>query len=357
MCYNDVSKPVSRKCRKRGNLLRILIGEDDYSKNEVLGEIKKSIGDPASLLPNTTILEGAKVTPEQLRAACDTVPFLAEKRLVIAEGLLERFEPKSRPRKKKSSRQNDKPEDPHPIVESVKNLPPFTELVIIGGDIKASNPLLLALAPLAKVQKFPLLKYEELRRWIKQRAALQAKAGISDKAVDLMARLVGNDLWTMSNEIDKLALFTAGRPIEEADVRAAVSHAQDARVFDVVDAVMESRVNVAQELLQQLFNQGMEPVYILVMLARQVRIIFQIREMRDRGISRNAVRARLTQVKGYAFDKAWEQSDKFAPARLIEMYHKLLDADIAIKTGKYDSPELVLDILIAELGRRGAVVT
>jgi DNA polymerase-3 subunit delta len=83
-------------------LLHILIGEDDFSIHQALDTIKKSLGDPASLMPNTMVLEGDKVTPEQLRAACETVPFLADKRLVVVDGLLERFEPKGRGSKKKS---------------------------------------------------------------------------------------------------------------------------------------------------------------------------------------------------------------------------------------------------------------
>jgi len=336
-------------------LLHILIGEDDYSLRQALEEIKKSTGDPASLMPNTNILEGAKVTPEQLRSACDTVPFLADKRLVIVEGLLERFEPKGRVRKKKSPRQNNQADDYQPVAQSIRNLPPFTELVIIGGDIKAANPLLVELSSLTKARRFPLLKRDELFKWVEQRVALQSKNGISKKAVNLMVRLVGNDLWTMSNEIDKLVLFTGGRSIEEADVKAVVSHAQEVGIFGVVDAIMESRVNLAQELLQQLFYQGMEPAYILVMLARQVRIIFQVREMRDRGLSRGAIQTRLGLTQEFVLRKAWEQADKYSSARLIEVYHKLLEADIAIKTGKYHTPELVLDILVAELGRRSAV--
>ena len=338
-------------------MLHILIGEDNYSLRQALEEIKKSIGDPASLMPNTTVIEGAKVTPEQLRSACETVPFLADKRLVIVEGLLERFEPKGRAKKRKSPRQPDRFEDYQPVVQGIKNLPPFTEMVIIGGDIKAANPLLLELSALAKVRKFPLLKRDEMGRWIEQRVALQAKGGISRKAVDLMVRLVGNDLWTMSNEIDKLVLFTGGSSIEEADVRAVVSHAQETNIFNMIDAIMESRVSVAQELLQELFHQGMEPAYILVMLARQVRIIFQVREMRDRGTSRGVIQTRLGLTSDFVLRKAWEQADKYSPARLIEVYHKLLEADIAIKTGKYHTPELVLDILVAELGWRSAVST
>jgi DNA polymerase-3 subunit delta len=337
-------------------LLHILIGENDFTLRQALEEIKKSIGDPASVMSNTTILEGARVTPEQLRSACETVPFLADKRLVVVEGLLERFEPKGRGKKKKSSRSPDPSEDFQPLVDSMKDLPPFTELVIIGGDVKSNNPLLLGLASMAKVSKFPMLKYDELKRWVEQRVKQAGEgSGISARAVELMVRLVGNDLWTLANEIDKLGLFAGERTIEEADVRAVVSHAREASVFNMVDAIMESRVNLAQELLQQLFRQGMTPAQILVMLARQARIIFQVRDMRDRGVSRGAIQTRLGLTSDFVWRKAWEQADKYSPSRLNEVYHRLLEADIAIKTGKYGDPELVLDILVAELGQRGAV--
>jgi DNA polymerase-3 subunit delta len=332
-------------------LLHILIGEDDFSIRQALEEIKKSIGDPAALMPNTMVLEGRQVTPEQLRAACETVPFLADKRLVIVEGLLERFESKGKTARKKSSRQPEPADAYKPIIDGFKNLPPFTELVLLGGGVKATNPLLRELASVAKVRFFPMIKFNQLNQWIERRVALQGKgSGISPKAAALMARLVGNDLWTMANEVDKLVLFTGGRPIEEADVKAVVTNAQDASVFNMVDAILEFRVGSAQELLQQLFRQGMAPAQILVMLSRQVRIIFQVKEMRDRGRSRGDIQTKLGLTSDFVLRKAWDQADKYSPARLIEVYHKLLDADISIKTGKYESPELVLDILIAELG-------
>jgi DNA polymerase III subunit delta len=333
-------------------LLHILIGEDDFSIRQALAAIKKSAGDPAALMPNTTVLEGARVTPEQLHAACETVPFLAEKRLVIVEGLLEHFEPKKKNSKKSSPRQPTPAEDYQPIAAAIKNLPDFTELVLIGGgDIKSTNPLLHEIAPKAKVSFFPLLKKrDQLVPWIEKRVALQSKAGISKKAADLMARLVGSDLWTMANEVDKLVLYAGGRAIEELDVKTIVSNVHETSVFEMVDAIIESRVAIAQQLLQRLFQQGMTPAQVLVMLARQARIIFQVKEMRSAGRSRADIKTRLGLTSEFVINKAWEQADKYSPSRLKEVYHKLLDADIAVKTGKYDSPELALDVLLAEMG-------
>ena len=77
-------------------MLYILWGQDDFSLNEALAEIKRGIGDQTVLLTNTTTLDVRQTTIDELTAVCETVPFLAEKRLVIVEGLLELFEPPKR---------------------------------------------------------------------------------------------------------------------------------------------------------------------------------------------------------------------------------------------------------------------
>jgi DNA polymerase III subunit delta len=336
-------------------MLHVLIGEDDYSLRQALEDIKKGIGDPAAQMPNTNVLDGKTVAPEQLRNACETVPFLAEKRLVIVEGLLERFEPPRKNGRKKASRQVEQAEEIKKIVDIARTVPPFTELVFIGSGIKAANPLLRELQTLAEVRSFPLLRPTQLNPWIEKRVK-QSGGSISPPAVAALVRFVGNDLWTMANEVDKLILYTAGRRIEEADVKAVVSYARQEKVWEMVDAVLESRGGVAQEALQQLLQQGMAPVQLLVALSWQVRTIFLVREMRAGGKSRNEVQHKLGSLSDFQVRKAWEQSEKYSPARLRELYHRLLETDVSIKTGRLEG-EIALNILVAELGQRGAMAT
>ena len=78
---------------KGSKLLHILHGGDDYSIINELDAIKQSIMDPEMLITNTVTLEGDTVTEDDLRTACETVPFLADKRMVIVHSLLERFSP------------------------------------------------------------------------------------------------------------------------------------------------------------------------------------------------------------------------------------------------------------------------
>jgi DNA polymerase-3 subunit delta len=342
-------------------LLHVLVGEDDYSIRQALEEIKKGIGDATALMTNTTVLGGQQLTPDQLRAAAETVPFLAEKRLVIIEGLLEHFQPRARPARKRSSRAaaSDKAEEHQAFIESIKGLPAFTELVILGAGIRpdvsprAGNPLLRGLAAITKIKNFPRLNQRELGQWIERRASADG-GGISPAAVMLLTRFVGNDLWVMAGEVDKLTLYTGGRRIEEADVRAVVSYAREANVFAMVDAILESRTAAAQQMLQQLLREGESAAQLLVMLGRQARIIFQIREMRGRGLSRGEIQTRLGLSSDFVLRKAWDQADKYSPRSIRDVYHRLLEADISIKTGKYDG-DLAIDVLIAEMGQPGGV--
>ena len=333
-------------------MLHVLIGDDGFSIRQSLEEIKRGAGDPSMLMTNTTVFDG-RVTLEQLRSACETVPFLAEKRLVVVEGMLARFEPGGKSTKKKTANSNNKEDDCRQIAACICRMPDFTELVLVDGRISNHNPLLRELAAVAQIKTFPLLKETQLRQWVEQRVA-RSGSSISPRAVDLLVRFVGNNLWIMAGEVDKLGLFAGGRRIEEGDVRVVVSYTQEANVFAMVDAILEFRVGNAQELLQQLLKHGEVPAHLLVMLARQVRLMFQVKELRGQGKSRSEIQNRLGLTSDFVLRKAWEQADKYSLARLREVYHKLLEADLAIKMGKYDG-ELALNILIAELVKPGAI--
>jgi len=328
-------------------LLYVLQGDDDFSINRALEEIKKGLGDPSMLATNTTLLNGQSVTPGELRMVVETVPFLAESRLVIVEGLLGRFESRNKaPRRKKSSPANGRQNDAKSFAAAMADLPESTILVLTDGRIKNANPLLKLLSG-AKVMSFPLLRGDVLRQWIKIEVAAQG-ATMSPQAVDLLARLVGGNLWIMSSEINKLALFALGRRIEEADIKAVVSSAQEANVFAMVDAILEYKAGVAENLLEQLLQQGASPAYLLVMLARQVRLVVRAKELRRQRKPDAEIQSRLGLKSEFPFRKTVEQAQRYPLERLKSVYKHLLQADLSIKTGRYDGG-LALNLLIADL--------
>jgi len=317
----------------------------------VLEEIKRGMGDQALLAVNTTVLDGQQVTPDQLEAVCETVPFLSERRLVIVNGLLGRFEAKSKSSgQKKLTPVTNRQNEYKLLVASISQMPDSTILVLIDGRLGSTNPLFKALSAKAEVKTFPLLRGTELRRWI-QRRVVGEGGSISQGAVDLLAKLVGSNLWIMKSEINKLVLFTSGRRIGEEDVRRVVSYAQQANVFAMVDAILEFKAGIAEQSLHQLLERGAASAYLLVMLLRQVEMIVRAKELRNQGRSEAEIRDKLGLTSEFTLRKTLEQASRYPMQRLKEIYHKLLETDLSIKTGKYGG-ELALNILIAELCQR-----
>ena len=326
-------------------MLHVFIGEDDYSIRQALEAVRAAIGDAESLMTNSVTLDARQVSTAELLNAAATVPFLADKRLVVVTGLLEKFE--SSGRRKRSTKKNDSPEEWQVIAEGVTRLPETTELVIIGGKVAVTNPLLKALAPTGRVKSFPALKSGDLNIWI-SRQVRESGGTIAPRAAGTLARFVGNDLWTLANEVDKLVQYAGGRQIEEADVQALVSATQEANIFAMVDAILEGRPGRAQELCAALLDGGNAPVQLLAMIARQVRIIFQAKDLKARRKTRKEIAAVLGLNSDFVLNKALDQSDRYTPERLRDIYHRLLDTDLAIKTGRYEG-DLALNIFIADM--------
>jgi DNA polymerase-3 subunit delta len=332
-------------------LLYILTGPDDFSLSQALEQIKRDLGDPETLATSTTVLDGRQVVAEQLKTICETVPFLCQKRLVIITGLLDRFETRSQGGRQRRTASTSQPGEHKSFVTCLKSIPESTIVVLKEGNIRKENPLLRELTNKAVVRTFPLLKDVRLRQWIESRVAKEG-GSISPEAVGLLTRLVGSNLWIMTSEIGKLMVFAAGRRIEEEDVGSLVSYAQETQVFDTVDAIVEFRAELAERLLQRQLERGAAPAYLLFMLSRQFRMIVRARELSNQKIPESEIQNRLGLSSEFALRKTLEQARRYSLGRLREVYARLLEADLSIKTGRYEG-EFALNILVAELCQQG----
>ena len=319
----------------------ILFGPDEFSLREELERIKDGLGDRESLASNTTTFEGKQVSLNQLMDACIALPFLGSHRLIIVEGLLARFDGDRLELKKGKGGEWGEFE------KQVGGMPPSTVLILIDGQIKKGNALLKRLAPLASVKEFPLLKGAALGEWILGRVK-EGQGTISPEAVRMLASLVGENLWVLASEIEKLLLYTAGRRIDEGDVKTVVSYAREANVFTMVDALIEGRAARAAPLLHQLLQEGDTAPYLLVMITRQLRLLVQSKELSLQGFAPAEVKARLALTSDYVLNKALEQGRRYSMERLEQVYRKLLETDLSIKRGLWRG-ELALDLLIADL--------
>ncbi|MDO8490573.1 MAG: DNA polymerase III subunit delta [Dehalococcoidia bacterium] len=328
-------------------MFHILYGQDSFSVKEAMDEIKQSLGEPQLLSTNTTVFEGQKLTLPELQAACDTVPFLAERRLVVVEGLLSRFDPHRGARQPKRPASGEKHLEAWlGLKDHVGVMPPSTALVLVDGAVDRNNPLLKALASAAKVREYRSLDDNALREWVVRRVK-KLDGQISAPAAKALVDLVGGNLWVMSSELEKLCLYAHGRSIEEKDVRLQTSSAREFTVFNLVDAVIERRTPTAIQLLHQLSLEGAAAPFVLFMLTRQFRHLLQLKDLAGQRLSQWEMAGRLG-VPSMAVGRMLQQQASYPVKRLEDTYRKLLETDISIKTGRW-SGEQALELLIVDL--------
>jgi DNA polymerase-3 subunit delta len=329
-------------------MLHIFYGRDDFSQREALNALKQRLDADGLLASNTTLVDGRTVTPGELLALCQTVPFLSAHRLIIVEGLLGRFEPpagRGRRGRRQGTRENLAPW--RALADGLAAMPESTSLVLRDGEVQPQNPLFRLLQPLAEVREFRPLAPRDVPGWIVQRAR-QSGLTIAPRAVALLASLVGNDLWTLSNELDKLAAYADGRQVEEEDVRALVSSIREANVFAMADALTEGRTEDAAGLIRRLLEEGDPPQRLLAVIARHYRHLIVAKDLLAGGLPPPQIGARLG-VPGFALERILQQTRRYSMPRLKTAMGRILEADLSIKRGLCDE-ETALHLLVQDLG-------
>lgn len=322
----------------------ILHGEDELTRSETLDGLKARLGSPELAALNTTVFDGAQVTLAELRSACDTIPFLTQRRMVIVKGLLSRLVASPKGAKRAPGGQ----EYLQGLADYLPRLPETTRLIFVEpGQLAAKHPLLRQ----AQQDQFGYVRAfvppKDLVTWVRSRAA--DKGGeFSPQAAVALVGAVGADQRLLDQEIAKLLAYTnLARPVTSSDVAALVPYAQEAVIFDAVDALGQRDGVQATRLLHNLLDHGNEPLYLLAMIVRQFRLLIQIKELADEGLDPPSI-ARTIKLHPFPTRKLYAQARNFAQEQLEHVHRHLLELDVQIKTGQMDSV-VALDLLVAGL--------
>jgi DNA polymerase-3 subunit delta len=339
-------------------VIHLLYGKDNYRVHQDLIAIRDELApdDDArrDLASNTTVLDGAKLTPQEMLAHATSVPFLAPHRLVIVEGLLASLGTlKGGRRGAKGKKKSADDEDPlapwRDVAEQLGDsatMPTTTVLVFVEGDIAKTNAAFTIFAPIARSLDHAPLKPDELRRWIVDEAK-DLKLKIDGRAAAALAELTGPDLWLVRNELLKLAAYGAGDPVDETAVRQLVASAQDAKFWDMTDAVVAGNERKAVASLERLLIEGDAPPLLSSMLVRQYRQLVLVKDMRERRATKDDI-LRASGVPSFKFDATTALAARYSWDDLRRAYSLMLDADLNVKRGLQDD-ESSLQLLVHEL--------
>lgn len=299
----------------------LLFGTDTYRLQQKLREIISEYAQKNASGLNLRQLDCSTLDILDVKKELTTISMFKEKKLIVFHGLLA---------------QEELSKDLAEQKELLK-----TEYIIVfveEGNVKKTNKLFKILEKIAIVQEFHPLEGVKLRRWI-QREFENYKAKVTPDAVEKLALDVGNDLWRLSNEIQKLISFSKKIGIKELEL--LVTPSLEAEIFATIEAVASKNKQRASALLQRHLKKGDSPSYLLSMIIYQFRTILEVKDRVER-------KADFSGIHPFVVKKTLALSNRFTLSELKQIYHKLFEVDIAIKTGKADA-ETALSLFVASL--------
>jgi DNA polymerase-3 subunit delta len=339
-------------------MLYVIYGSDPLARREAFGKLKAELDKDGSLVTNSATFDARQATPQEVMAACDTVPFLGDCRLVVVEGLLQQGNRIKKGRKRAPSR-TAKPEASDEADDGgawaalagyVPRMPATTTLVLLDDDVPVSNGLLTAIGPLGKVEHCVPPSERDLPGWVMQRAK---KMGLKldAPAARVLAELIGPDPLTLASELEKLLAYSGGNVVREADVRELVSRAKEHKGWELADAVLDGQGAKAARVLHELLEDGAVAAVLLSTIAGRYRRIAIVRDMLDRGEPGTQIARRLGVKVGYGLDKVIDQAQHTPPSAVRAAYARLIQAELDLKRGLMDD-RLALELSVQELASR-----
>jgi len=328
--------------KKTNAVFYIVHGEDEFKRKGWLKEFRASLNDPSGI--NTSEYNGANISAQALLNNVSAIPFLADNRVAIVEGMLGLM----------GKRGAISKEELEVLVQGLPYLPDFARLIFLEESELSDKHAIMKLAQdpngRGEIVYFPgFKKAADAVPWITKYAKEVYHVTIEPTAAHALASVVDKDMRVADSELAKLAAYVNGeRPITERDVALMTAYVATADIFAMVDAMGQRDGKTAVTITQRLLEEGQEPLSIFGMIIRQYRLLILTKEhFEKRGASKELAKA--IGVHSFVAEKLESQARNFANiAQLEDIYRSLDDFDFKIKTGRL-SDELALQLFIASV--------
>jgi DNA polymerase-3 subunit delta len=301
-------------------MIILLYGEDTYRSRKKLAEITEEHKSKHKSGLNLRYVDGKSANFDDLRSEMFEISMFREKKLIVLTDAAANAKFKEA------------------FLEKGKQLADSENVLILyerQGMLK-KDKLVSFIEKHGQVQEFLPLSGASLKKWTKEEFKKLGRE-IDEDALDLLLEFVAGDLWQMSNEIAKLSGYAPLR-VKKEDVSAMVKPKAEVNIFETIDAIAVRDKKKAVDLLKNHIEKGDSPIYLLAMIASQMRNIISVKGLNGANPGMNPFVAR----------KSVQQAKNFSLEDLKRIYGRISQLDTEIKVGKID-PDIVLDVLISEI--------
>ena len=285
---------------------------------------------------NLTIVYGGDVEPQAILAECAAYPAMAQRRVVIV-------------------RQFEQMDGNDSFMAYAKKPNPTTVLILVSGAGIKSNPY-NAISKAAETFNFESVPERKIPGWVSRRVQ-ELNYKISGEAADMMAYLVGTDLQTLSNEVDKLVNFCGERrDITSEDVLEVTGHSSEFNVFQMQKSVVArdfiGSERILDRMLQVSSNKAGTAIMTVTVLASYFTKLLKLSGCQDPKLSPAEV-AKKIGVPVYYLREYQSALRMLGSAGLDRAGLTLLGADYELKGGSDNEEKLILTLMLRRLTGTG----
>lgn len=311
---------------KTGQLKQVylLFGEENYLKKQYKERFTKAML-PEGDTMNYAYYEGKGVDIKEVIDLAETMPFFAERRLIVFEntGLF------------KSAAGGD-------LADYLKELPDTTCFLFVENEVDKRGKLYKAVKAKGRATELPLQDEATLKRWIAGLVKKENKK-ITEQTVVYFLDKVGTDMENITKELEKVFCYALDRDVvTREDIDAVCVTQISNHIFDMVNAVAEKQQKKALDLYYELLALKEPPMRILFLMTRQYRILFQVKELSRKGYGRKEIASKAG-LHPFAAGKYMDQAKFFKSKELRAIMEDSADIEQRVKTG------LLTDHLAVEL--------
>lgn len=326
------------------NTVYLFTGIEKYLIDKTIDMLREKYIDKSFETLNYVVLDGKDIDFDNILDACETLPFMAEKKLVIIKDINEVMENKGTDFDKR-------------LGEYISKLDHYLTLIIIdkSNSLNKTSNIYKAVKKLGGVVEFNKLKGRDLNAWVEKKFKEYNKNisygnisyFIQSSSYNIYNSL--NTLYDLENEILKIVNYTQEKEISKEDIDLVLSRTLDTNIFNLLSYLNRRDSEAALRTFNELYISN-EPVQrILAMIIRQIRLMLSYKLYRERGDTEGSIQKKL-QIKDYEFKRISKASSSFSKEYLLQALELILRLDIKQKTSSQDE-KLALEMLIIQLSQ------
>lgn len=337
----DAKTAVKEIKQGRISPLYLCYGTEKYQIQEFVGLLQDKLVDRDQKDFAMAVFDLAETPIEAVVEEAETLPFLVERKLIVVRdaGLFTAGKEGGKIEHKVEALQTyiGNPAE-HSVIVFVVYAEKLDERKKIVKAMKASGTAL----------SFMPLGGGELVQWVVHKVEKRG-CRIGKEAAEALIAAGGVHMAALAAEADKLCLYAGtGGTIDTAAVEQLVARSTEQNVFAMVEHIAALRLEKALGIFYELLKQREEPIKIAALIARQFRIMMQVKELGRQSYSQQQIASQLG-LHPYVVKLAGEQARKFEAGRLRDILSELAELDYRMKSGGVDKV-LGLELFLLKLG-------